>query len=243
MAPVNLDLKQPRRVSEILATAVRLFARYPVLFISLALIVVVPYGVLVVLVAGSSPLSRGHSSASTFLLLLGFALVVPLVAALQVQAVQAIGEGRRPRLPDVVRQGARTLPVVVAAEIIADICIGVGFFVLIVPGIILWMRFFVVAQAAAIERTDWPTAIRRSGQLVRRNYLRVFGVLVAITLFSLVLIDLGAALAGSAAIAVQLIVVVVIELLNLSFQGITTAVLYFDLRAREQAVTTSGPRN
>lgn len=227
----------------IVAAAGRLFVRRPLLFLVLALVVVGPYDLLVLAVTGASPLGQSHSNASTefILSLLDLALVGPLVSALQVHAVLAIGEGGQPKLGQLLNRGVRVLPVVAAAEIIADICIGVGLILLIIPGIILAIRFTVVAQAAAVERTDWPGALRRSGQLVRGHYLRVFGVFVLVTLVSLLLIDLGVAAAGSAAIAVQMVVIIVIEVLTRSFQAIATAVLYFDLRAREKLVASSAP--
>lgn len=240
---IDLDLAQPRSVAEILITAVRLFVRRPLLFLVLALVVVGPYDLLVLAITGASPLGQGHSSAATdfILSLVDLALVGPLVSALQVHAVLDIGEGVRPKLTEILARGLRVLAVVAAAEIIADICIGVGLVLLVIPGIVLAVRFFVVAQAAAVEHTDWPGALRRSGQLVRGNYLRTFGIFVLITLVSLLLIDAAVAVAGSAAIAVQMVVIIFIEVIIRSFQAISTAVLYFDLRAREQALTTSQP--
>ena len=227
----------------IAAASVRLFFRRPLVFLALALVVVGPYDLLVLAVTGASPLGQSHSSTSTdfVLSLIDLALVGPLVSALQVHAVRDIGEGVRPKLGELLNRGVRVLAVVAAAEIIADICIGVGLILLIIPGIILAIRFMVVAQAAAVERTDWPGALRRSGQLVRGNYLRAFSVFVLVTLVSLVLIDVGVAAAGTAAIAVQMVVIIVIEVITRSFQAIATAVLYFDLRAREKLVTSSVP--
>jgi hypothetical protein len=240
---IDLDLAQPRSVAEILITAVRLFVRRPVLFLALALVVVGPYDLLVLAITGTSPLGQGHSSGSTdfILSLVDLALVGPLVSALQVQAVLDIGEGVRPKLTEILARGLRVLPVVAAAEIIADIGIGVGLFLLVIPGIVLAVRFFVVAQTAAVEHTDWPGALRRSGQLVRGNYLRTFGVFILVTLVSLLLIDVGVAVAGTAALAVQMVVIIFIEVITRSFQAISTAILYFDLRAREQALTMSQP--
>lgn len=236
---IYLDLSHPRSVAGVLATAVRLFVRQPVLFLVLALVVVGPYDLIVLAITGATPLGQGHSSAATdfILSLVDLALVGPLVAALQVHAVLDIGEGVQPRLQEILARGLRVLPVVAAAEIIADIGIGIGLVLVIIPGIVLAVRFFVVAQAAAVEHTDWPGALRRSGQLVRGNYLRTFGVFILVTLVSLLLIDVGVAAAGTAAVAVQMVVIIVIEVITRSFQAISTAILYFDLRAREQSVT------
>jgi hypothetical protein len=236
-------MSQPRTVADILVTALRLFVRYPLLFLALAIVVVVPYELLILGVTGASPLGQGNTSTSTaFLLaLLDFALVGPLVSALQVHAVLDIGEGVRPKLLELLGRGLRVLPVVAAAEIIADIGIGIGLVLLVIPGIILALRFGVVAQVAAVERTDWPSALRRSGRLVAGNYLRVLGLLVVVALVNLLLADLVGQLAGKTATTPQVVLGIAIGVLTRTFQAIATAVLYFDLRARETALTRSGP--
>jgi hypothetical protein len=56
------------------------------------------------------------------------------------------------------RRGVRVLPVVVAAEIIAGTGTLAGFVILIIPGVILLIRWAVVAPAEAIESVDGATA-------------------------------------------------------------------------------------
>jgi len=85
------------------------------------------------------------------LLLLDFALVGPFVSALHARAVAELAEGRTPRLREVAISGARTLPVVAAAQIIAGIGIGLGAVLFIIPGILLAIRWAVVAQVAAFS--------------------------------------------------------------------------------------------
>ena len=79
----------------------------------------------------------------------------------------------------------RVLPVVVAAQIVAGIGIGIGLLAFVLPGIYLLLRWAVVAQAAALENTDWIGALRRSGELVRGHYWHVFGVVVVTTAVNL----------------------------------------------------------
>lgn len=231
----SLDLARPRTVAEILATALRLYVRYPLLFILLALVVVAPYELIVLAVAHVAPLGQQTRSASTALLLtlIEFALIGPFVSALQVQAVLRIGEGRRPSLSDVLAQSLRVLPVVVAAEIVAGIGIGIGLILFIVPGVILALRWAVVAQAAAIEQTDWPTALRRSAALTSRNYLRIFALLFIVSLVILAIGDGVGEVTGTSTAAPNVVLGIAVLTLIRSFQTLTLAVLYFDLRARE----------
>ena len=203
----------------------RLYARLPLLFTFLAGIVVVPYEVIEILVAGGK-----HVPAATLLLLLlaDWALVNPCVAALVMQALIDVGEARRPQIADVIRRGLMVLPVVAAAEIVAQLLAFAGF-LLVIPGVILAVRLAVAAQVAATEKTDWPGAIRRSVTLTRGNFLRVLG-LVAIQWILTYLV--ARIIAGSVAAT---IVGLILGVLSQSFCTLLISLLYFDLRARDSA--------
>lgn len=234
----SLDLSRPRTVSQILGTSLRLYARYPLLFLLLALIVVGPYDLLVLLSAHTSPFGEARAPATTLfiLTLIQFALINPFVSALQVQAVERLGHGEVPGLLDTLSRGVRVLPVVAAAEIIAGLGIGIGLILFILPGLILAIRWAVVAQVAALEGTDWPGALRRSARLASRNYLRIFAVLVVVSLIDLGLTQIGAAAAGTGRAAAQVALGIAITVLTRSFDALAVAILYFDLRARADAV-------
>lgn len=221
-------------MTQILSTVRLMYAGYPLLFLALALAVVGPYELIVFAVTKTAPLQQQTSSVETavILLLVAFALVGPLVSALYVHALVAIGEQAQPSIAGVALQGLKVLPVVAAAQIIAGICIGVGFLLFIVPGVILALRFAVVAQAAAIEQIDWPTALRRSGLLTRRNYLRILGLLICIYVVNVTLTRLGILVAGHSAGAPAVALGVVIATLTQSFAALTSSILYFDLRVR-----------
>jgi len=225
----DLDLGRQRRLREIIGTALRLYGRSPLLFLCLAGILVVPYQVTVVLLEHG----KGQSSAGTaFLLgLIGLALINPCVAAVQVHAILDFGQGERPQVADVIRRGLSVLPVVAAAEIIADIGIAIGLVCFAIPGVLLAIRWAVVAQAAAVERTDWPTALRRSGQLARRNYWRILGLLFIVGILS----EVPADVIGTGSHLGSTIVGIALALFAGSFGTLLVNLLYFDLRARENA--------
>jgi hypothetical protein len=223
----QIDLSSPRTNGQILDAAFRTYARRPLLFMFLTAIVLVPYGVVVVLVA-----QQKHVSAATELLLAlaELALVNPVIAALQMQALLDLGEGRRPHLTDVVVRGLRVLAVVAAADIIAGICEVAGLFLFVIPGVFAAVRLAVAAPAAATERITWPEAIRRSLELTQGNFWRVLGLLaIQAVLTYLVALILGA---GSVAgVAVGAVLAVIAQ----SFCMLLINLLYFDLRARQTA--------
>lgn len=232
----QLLIHAPRSFGEILDTAVRCYRRYPVLFLVLALVVVGPYDLIVLAATGSGPLGRGNAGTSTILTLdlLTLAVVGPFISALHVNAVGTIGDGGRPGFRDVGASGVRALPVVAAAQIVAAIGIGLGLVALIVPGILLAIRWAVVAQAAAIERTDWIGALRRSNVLTRSNMGHVLAVVLLSGLVGQLLRNAGAAAVGHSNRPGQVALGIAIDTLVQSFAALLGAILYFDLRAREK---------
>jgi hypothetical protein len=235
--PSHPDLSKPRSVREILATVALLYAGSPLLFLSLALAVVGPYELIVFALTSTAPPVRrsGSLETSLVLLLIAFALVGPLVSALYVHALAALREQQRPSIASVGMRAIKVLPVVAAAQIIAGITIGIGFLLFIIPGVWLAIRFAVVAQVAALEETDWPGALQRSGALTRHNYLRIFALLLCVSAFTVVLTRIGVRIVGNNGTAAAVVLGVVVATLTQSFQALCTAVLYFDLRARTPA--------
>ena len=232
--PLRLD--KPLSVGEMMLTSLQLFARHPAAFGLLALAVIAPYELIVLAITGTAPLGQQGAKPSTVftLLLIEAAFIGPLISALYVQAVVVIGAGERLRMLEVVLRGARVLPVVAAAQIVAAIGIALGLLVLIVPGVILAIRWAVVAQAAAVERTDWLGALRRSGQLASGNYLHVFALIVLVTAVNFVLSVAGESITGSSKAAGAVILGIAVQTIIRSFAALVTAVLYFDLLARHR---------
>jgi hypothetical protein len=237
----GVDLERPKSVGELIADAVRCYRLYPVLFAEITLAVVVPYALIVVLIDGRGLLSAGTGGASAALLVLvlDLLLVGPLISALHVNAVVEIGGRRRPQVGAVLMRGSRVLPVVAAAQIVAAFGIGLGFVLLIVPGLFLMARWAVVAQTAALEDVNWITALRRSGELTAGCYLHVLGLLISVGVINIVIARIGTALSGSRASVGAIIAGIVFEMITLSFSALSSAMLYFDLRARQRAPVVS----
>lgn len=229
------SFETPRSAPRLIGDAFGLYRRYPLLFFVLAAGVIVPYELIVLATTGTGPLSGGSLGAwvSLLLTLLDLALVTPLVSALHVHAVVKVREGEQPRLLPVARRGLAVLPVVAAASIMATLGIFVGFLALIVPGIILALRWSVVAQAAAIEHEGWLPALRRSGRLVSGNYWHVFVLLLLANVIGAgVAFLLGLGFDDNSTGVASFVVGLVAEIFSLSFIALATALLYLDLRAR-----------
>lgn len=206
----------------------------------LALGVVAPYELIVLAITGTTPFGQQRGAVSTALILslIDFVVVGPLIASFYIHAVRGMDEGRDPSPREVVARGLRVLPTVAAAQIIATICIGIGFLFFVIPGLILLLRWAVVAQTAALESDNWVEALKRSAQLTRRNYLHVLGLILITGVIEILLLDLGFSVAGSHAGVWEVVLGIVLETITRSFTALTLAVLYFDLSARQAAVAS-----
>jgi len=230
----DVDFARPKTVSEVIGDALRCYRRYPVLFAEITLAVVVPYALVVYLADRDSLLGLRASSGSAALVvfLLDVLLVGPLISALHIHALTEIAAGREPNVLEVFLRGLRVLPVVAAAQIVAGLLTGLGFVALIVPGLFLYARWGVVAQAAAVDRVDWRGALRRSAELTAGQYLHVLGVLFTVGIFTGVLDSGAGALVTSSPTGWQVLTGIVVETVTLSVGALTSAMLFFDLRAR-----------
>lgn len=232
----RIDLNQRRTVRQILLEAVALYGRYPLLFTAVAVAVVAPYELAVLGVTGYGPLAR-HTDrgAGVFwlLMLVRTSLAGPLIAALHMHAVAAVGDGRTPRLRSVALRGLQVLPVVAVADVIASVGAYLGLLLLIVPGVLLWLRWMVVAQAAAIERGGPLAAMRSSRRLTSGHYRHAFATVLILYGASIGSILAARAIPlGSTSGIVSVAVGIAVDTVIASFSALVLALLYFDLRAR-----------
>jgi hypothetical protein len=232
--PLRIDLSNPRSLREILAAAARLYARYPLLFLVLAFVVVAPWDLVYLAITGYGPLYHGTENATAILLrlLVPLALVTPLISALHLHAVEIAGRGERPGLGVVAARGLRVLPVVAAASIVSGLGIAAGLAALVVPGIFLAIRWAVVAQVAAAQPGDWTQALRRSWKLTTAHGGHVFAVLLVSGLVNFAVrlaarpANVGSGSAGAVALGIA------VDTVTASFAALITALLYFDLASR-----------
>lgn len=233
---------EPRSALGIVASTFELYWRYPWLFLALAALVIVPYELVVLAATGDWRLDQSSLPAGLSFLLAtaDVALVLPLVSALHVHAVRAILAEEQPRIGAVTRLGLAALPVVAAVTIISWLGIVLGFVALVVPGIYLFLRWYVVAQAAAIEREGWSDALRRSTTLVSGNYRHVFGLGLVVLMIGFLPGFLIKHAFGDLTGPLFFFTWVAVEVLVWSFTALTGALLYFDLRARRQRAYAQG---
>lgn len=136
-------------------------------------------------------------SAASFALLLVFWALSILYQGMVVKLVQDIQAGRRDHsVGGLIRSVEPVFWPLAAVSILFGLGVGVGFILLIVPGLFLLVIWSVVAPVTVLERPGVFAAFGRSRALVRGNGWNVFGVIVLVIL-AVAVISLGAGLAAS----------------------------------------------
>lgn len=238
--PVAGEFREPKRASAVIGLAFSLYRRYPLLFLVLALGVIAPYDLIVLAIThGDSSDGRVSGNTGFILSMIEWTIIAPLISALHVHAVADIRDGREPQLSKVAWRGLIVLPVVTAATIASGLAIFVGFLFLIVPGVFLWLRWFVVAQATATaEEGGWFEGLGRSWELTKGNGPHVFAFVGLSILVLVVPTIVGVAISASGDGAPQFIANLAIHTLTASFVALTTACLFYDLVVREHPAAT-----
>jgi hypothetical protein len=230
----TIEIERPRSVPELIGASFDLYLRFPLLFLVLAAIVVVPWEFLVLLVTGEGPLALRHTGfiTSNVVTLLDSFLVTPAVSAFHVHAVREVGDGERPRLMPTLRQSLTTLPLVAVAAGVSAVAILLGSF-LVVPGVLLMARWAVVAQTAALEGGGWTDPFRRSADLTEGERWHAFWLIVLAGAITFVLwFPLREGLGHSTTSVGSFAAGTALQVVLRSFEALVTALLYFDLKAR-----------
>jgi ABC-type multidrug transport system fused ATPase/permease subunit len=138
-----------------------------------------------------------------------------------------------------------TWPVVlplIGAGILAGIAIGVGFLLLVVPGLILLTIWAVIAPVIVVEHSGVMESFGRSRELVRSNGWQVFGVIFVVFLIAaIVSAILGAIGTGiSDSVGMRILFNLIASTLTAPIAALAAATIYFRLLAIKGEPATPG---
>ncbi|HLH13161.1 MAG TPA: hypothetical protein VKV16_00100 [Solirubrobacteraceae bacterium] len=188
----------------------------------------------------STVLVNASSGLRFLALLIGFVASM-LFTAMVVELVADVRDGRRDASAgQLLRAVTPVLGQLVLVGVIAGIAIGIGFVLVVVPGLVLLTMWFVAAPVIVLERPAGLAALGRSRELVRGNGWQVFGVIAVMYILVVLLSALVEYAADSAGTGVGIVVTVVIGVLTAPFAALASAVVYFDLRAAGAAASGAG---
>jgi hypothetical protein len=180
---------------------------------------------------------NGLIGGSLILVPISFAVSViagTLYQGMVVELVSDVQDGRRDMtVGDLVNAIGPVLLPLIGAGILAGIAIGIGFLLLIVPGLILLTIWAVIAPVIVVEHSGVLDAFGRSRELVRGNGWQVFGVIVCVYVIVFIVgAILGAIAAGiSGSVAMRILFSVIASTLTAPIAALAASIIYFRLMA------------
>lgn len=129
--------------------------------------------------------------------------------------------------------------------IVVGLGVGLASLLLLVPGLMLAMRWAVAVPARVVEGPPMSSALARSGELTAGNRWRIFGLFVALAVFGWVVTflanGLGYALLSNGAGTVGMVATAILQIIastvTTSVSATGVAVLYAELRRIKEGAT------
>ena len=241
-----IDLRRTRDVGELLTITLQTFGRRWHVFLAMTFVVVAPVVVLVDGVLGraladgadADPQSVGYY-VSSVAATIGIAA---LVTGLHCVVVAALAEGRLLGVGAAFAEvGPRSLAAFATVALYL-VLLGLGFIALVIPGIWLSVRCYFGAQTVVLEGRGPVRALRRSADLVDGSWWRVAGLLVLTEfLFGQFVVPLQAIGILADDGIVWTTTLVLVKTVTVSLGTIFGTFLFFDLRARHDALVPGEP--
>lgn len=200
----------------------------------------IPVAAVVFLIAGVidallREASRGLSLLSLPVTVVSNQVVIGMIVALVADIQDGSGDAGAGKLLTSVKP---VLGQLIFVGFVAALAVGIGFVLLVVPGLILLTIWAVFEPVIVLEGPPGFQALGRSRDLVRGNGWRVFQVVLILVVVVDVLV-FGITFADrSSATLVQLVVRAVLDTLGVPLSALASAVLYFDLCAAARNRTT-----
>jgi hypothetical protein len=165
-----------------------------------------------------------------------------LYQGMVVKLVQDVQDGRRDNsIGDLVRSVEPVFWPLVAVSILFGLGVGIGFILLIIPGLFLLVIWSVVAPVTVLERPGVFEAFGRSRALVRGNGWNVFGVIVLVFLVVAVVSVAGGLAADSLGSVGRSLVQWAVNAALAPVTALGASVLYFELRGHRADVVEPSP--
>jgi hypothetical protein len=249
--PVRL---QPMGVGETLDAAIRLYrAGWKTLMLIVA-VLVVPFSVLqqFVINASQKPFVFNDQTyvrdeglgAIWLFVVLNYLLLSPVLRGAIVRAVAGIYLGELPSAGASLRFALSRFWPLLVAIFLADVLTLLGLVAIVIPGIILWVRYQFVVMSVVVEGAGGKTALGRSWALTRGTFWRILGtiflagliagiVTTILTLPGMLLLINGSV--GTTAWVIRAALSAIAQVITTPFAATVGVLLYFDARIRKEA--------
>jgi hypothetical protein len=180
-------------------------------------------------------------SAGTIILvaLIGVIIGVVINAALQAAIMRAAAQttvGDAVDVGESYRFGFKRIGAVIAASLLVGLVVGIGFILLVIPGVIFLTLLAVVIPVVVIENKGATEAMSRSWNLAKGHFWHVLGTIVVAAIIAGVVGGAIGAIGGSSWF-LGWIFGSIGQIIAAPFSALVAVLLYLDLRTRSEALT------
>lgn len=169
-------------------------------------------------------------------------IAVALYTGFVVRLVEDVRDGRRDfTVNELISSAAPAIGPLIVNSILRGIAVGIGFFLLIVPGLILLTIWAVTSPAIVVERKGVIGAFGRSRELVKGNGWPVFGAILIAFLITFGVNVIATAIGVGLGTAGLVILTILATVATAPIGALVASVLFFDLGGDSAAGTTPEP--
>ena len=227
---------RPRSSSEILDASFEIYRRYFAIFLAINVFAAIPWAASAYV--GQNALILHQTTGlftSSIIRLLG-ALVSPFTEGAMACAASAAYLGDNVDLQAAVRAAFTHPGRLFLAMVTKGVFIGLGLILLLVPGLVMFKRYFAVPMTVLFEDNKVGASMTRSRELSNGNGGRIFGLIGGVYVFTMVVTlfltqSVASIFHGAAATAVATLL---IAGAITPFVTIVSTLLYYDIRIRRE---------
>lgn len=139
------------------------------------------------------------------------------------------------------RWGLKRFGSVILVGLLVGLVVGIGFILLIIPGIIFLTLLSVSIPALVIENRRGTDAMKRSWDLAKEHFWHVLGVVVVAAIITGVVSSVIGSFGGSNWFLAWIFSAIA-QIITSPFAALVSVLLYLDLRARKEALTSDSLR-
>ena len=221
---------------EILDTGFQLLRNHFTLLVSLSLVIYAPVAVLSLLVGGlqTDAISPGVVLLTGIPIALTLLVIAPMVGAAITFALGKLYLGEEVTFGAAMGEALSLTVPLVGTSFLSTLATGLGFALLVVPGVYLLLSFILLWQVMVMERIFGMAALKRSHELMKGNRMRALGVLFIGGILVIVL-STGLQMIFSLLPLIGPLASAVAQAIGSVYTTAISVVLYFDIRCRKEA--------
>ncbi len=230
-------------IGRVLSNTFGVIGRNPVVFLGLSLLIVGLPNSVVQLIQGNAAAVTGAFASPTVIItgLLGFFVFLFLSVILQATLIVATLNdlaNKEINLGDCVSQAIRKFWPLLGLGLLFGLGIALGFLLLIVPGVILYLMWIVAAPVMMAEDKGIMESFKRSTELTSGSKGMIFLLIIIFVVAAAIIGGIGGAI-GVFSVTASVIAATIINTITGALQGAGIASIYVDLRTAKEG-TDSG---